>query len=143
MGLAPRPLARPVGLLALGTLRAELALKSPSLFAPRREDWRGTDMCSRLARLFWEALDRADHAVMVSRCWLVDLIYGPEPPTPADEKREAEHARLREAFPGVDIEGTVAIADEGQPVQVTPTTPITAFDEAPPRSAASAHRPAP
>jgi hypothetical protein len=29
MGLAPRALAKPVGLLALGTLRAELALTSP------------------------------------------------------------------------------------------------------------------
>jgi hypothetical protein len=62
MGLAPRPLARPVGLLALGTLRAELVLS----FCPLRADamiGAGPDMCSRLTRLFWVALDRLDYAV--------------------------------------------------------------------------------
>jgi hypothetical protein len=44
----------------------------------------------RLARLFWEALDRVDYAVTDVKCWAVDRIYGPEPPTPADKQREAE-----------------------------------------------------
>jgi hypothetical protein len=48
-------------------------------------------MCSRLARLFWNALDRVDYVVTFARCWAAELIYGPEPPTPADEKREADH----------------------------------------------------
>jgi hypothetical protein len=46
-------------------------------------------LTSRLARLFWEALDRADYAVALARCWAVDRIYGPEPLIPADLKREA------------------------------------------------------
>ena len=70
-------------------------------------------MCSRLTRLFWVALDRLDYAVIVAKCWLVDLIYGPEPPTHADEKREANHERLRDAFPGIDLDGTTVIAHEG------------------------------
>jgi hypothetical protein len=41
-------------------------------------------------RLVWEALDRATSAVTQARLWLLDLIHGPEPPTPADEKREVE-----------------------------------------------------
>ena len=43
-------------------------------------------MSSRLACLFRVALDRADYAVMVARCWIVDLINGPEPST-------TEHSR--------------------------------------------------
>ena len=30
------------------------------------------ELTSRLARLFWEALDRADYAVTLVRCWAVD-----------------------------------------------------------------------
>ena len=98
---------------------------------------------AKLAQLFWEALDRVAYALTFARLWLFDVIHGPEPPTPADEKREADRERLQKAFPGIDLEKTIAIADGGQQVQVTPTTPVTASDEAPPRSAASAHRPAP
>jgi hypothetical protein len=97
-------------------------------------------MCSRLARLFWKALDRGDHVVMFARCWAVDLLYGPAPPTPTDETREADHKRLRKAFPGIDLDKTKAIAGEGQQVQVTPTAPVTASDEAPPRGVGSSSR---
>ena len=100
-------------------------------------------MCSRFTQSFWETLDRVDYAVMVARCWLVHLIHGPEPLTLTYEKHEADHERLRRAFPGIDVDGSIAIADEGQPGQAMPTTAVTASDEAPPRSAASAHGPAP
>jgi hypothetical protein len=82
-------------------------------------------MYGRLARLSWVALDRADHAVMVARCWLVDLIYGPQPTTPADEKREADHERLQKAFPGIDVDRTAAVADEElhTPTDATVATP--------------------
>jgi hypothetical protein len=102
-------------------------------------------MCSRFAGLFWVAFDRADHAVMVLRCRVVDLIYGPEPATPADEKREADRERLREAFPGVDFDGTTVIADKEQDAQTQErlAAPIRASGAALPRSAASAHRRAP
>jgi hypothetical protein len=68
------------------------------------------ELTSRGARLFWEMLDRADYAVTYVKCWAVDLIYGPEPPTPADRQRKAEHERLREAFPIIGLAG--AIEDE-------------------------------
>jgi hypothetical protein len=61
---------------------------------------------SHLARLFWEELDRVDYAVTLARCWAVDLIYGPEPPTLADKQREDEHERLQKAFPVVDFDET-------------------------------------
>jgi len=32
-----------------------------------------------------------------------DLIQGPRPPTPAGVEREADRARLRKAFPGIDM----------------------------------------
>jgi hypothetical protein len=60
------------------------------------------------------------------RCWVVDLIYGPEPPTPADEKRDADRERLRRAFPNIDNDGSIAVADAGQQVQATPTTTVMA-----------------
>ena len=70
------------------------------------------ELTSRPARLFWEALDRVDYAVTLVKCWVVDCIYGPEPPTPADLEREAEHERLREAFPVIGLDGTIAVDDE-------------------------------
>jgi hypothetical protein len=51
-------------------------------------------MTGFLVRLFWQALDRPACLLTLARLSLIDLIYGPEPPTPADEKREAGRARL-------------------------------------------------
>jgi hypothetical protein len=89
------------------SLRGTLA-GTASGFRPPSPDVKigaGPDMCSRFARLFWVALDRVDHAVVVSGAGLVDLIYGPEPPTPADEKRDADRKQLPKAFTGTDFDG--------------------------------------
>jgi hypothetical protein len=67
------------------------------------------DLISCVTRLFWEALDRADYAVTYVKCWAVDRIYGPEPKTAADEQREVEHEKLREAFPMIDLAGTIPV----------------------------------
>jgi hypothetical protein len=45
---------------------------------------------AKLARLFWEALDRVAYALTFARLSLFDVIHGPEPPTLADEKRQAD-----------------------------------------------------
>jgi hypothetical protein len=100
-------------------------------------------MINHVTRLFWKALDRIDYALMYARLWLFDLIHGSEPPTLADEKRGADHERLRSAFPNIDIDGSIAIADAGQQVQATPTAPLTTSGAGPPPPATSAHRPAP
>ena len=76
-------------------------------------------MTSRLIRLFWEAADRVDYAVTLARCWAVDRVWGPEPPTPADKQREAEHERLREAFPMIGLDGMIAVDGE-LPTNVEP-----------------------
>jgi hypothetical protein len=98
------------------------------------------DLISCVTRLFWEALDRADYAVTYVKCWAVDLIYGPEPPTPADRQRKAEHERLREAFPMIGLAG--AIEDEEPRTHVEPGTIGAAqvFDPALPRSEVPADR---
>jgi hypothetical protein len=70
------------------------------------------ELMSRLARLFWKAADRIDYAVMLARCWVVDLVLGPEPPTPVDERREADHERLRKAFPIIDRDRTMAVDED-------------------------------
>jgi hypothetical protein len=72
------------------------------------------ELTSRLARLVWKALDRVDYALTLARCWVVDRIYGLEPPTPADIQREAEHERLREAFPTIGLDGTIAVDGKAQ-----------------------------
>lgn len=56
--------------------------------------------------MFSRAIDRIAYAITLTRLWLFDLIHGPEPMTAADERREAEHARLRKAFPKIDTDGT-------------------------------------
>jgi hypothetical protein len=99
------------------------------------------ELTSRLARLFWEALDRVDYAVTYVKCWAVDLIYGPEPPTSADKQREAEHARLKEAFPAIGLNGTVTA--DGELPATAETGAIGAArvsDPTPPRAGAAVDR---
>jgi hypothetical protein len=48
---------------------------------------------------WWRAFDRVCNFFVLIRLSIFDRIYGPEPPTPADEKREADHERLLMAFP--------------------------------------------
>jgi hypothetical protein len=50
-------------------------------------------------RLWWRAFDRVCDFFVVIRLLIFDRIFGPEPPTPADLKREANHERLVRAFP--------------------------------------------
>jgi hypothetical protein len=72
------------------------------------------ELTSRLARLFWEALDRIEYALTLARCWAVDRIYGPEPATAADKQREAEYEKLRETFPMIGLDRTIAVTGELQ-----------------------------
>jgi hypothetical protein len=50
-------------------------------------------MLSRLDFFFRRTLDRAASAVTLAWLSILDRICGPEPPTPADEKREADRTR--------------------------------------------------
>jgi len=97
---------------------------------------------SRLARLFREALDRVDYVVTVARLWLVDLIFGPEPPTPADKQRELDHDALRKAFPVIDLDGRIRADEEREArVEATPITSRSQSAATSPKSEASAYRP--
>jgi hypothetical protein len=46
-----------------------------------------------------EAGDRVCDCIAIIRLSILDRIFGPEPPTPADLEREADHERLVGAFP--------------------------------------------
>jgi hypothetical protein len=61
-------------------------------------------MANHIVRLFWRLFEAVDYAIMSARLRLVDMIYGPEPPTPADRQREIEKERLQRAFPAIDID---------------------------------------
>jgi hypothetical protein len=50
-------------------------------------------------RFWWRALDRVCCCFVLIRLSIHDRIFGPEPPTPADLKRDAHHERLVRAFP--------------------------------------------
>jgi hypothetical protein len=52
-----------------------------------------------IRRFWWRAFDRVCDCIVLIRLSIFGHIYGPEPPTPADEKREADHERLLMAFP--------------------------------------------
>ena len=49
-------------------------------------------------RLWWRAFDRVCGFFVVIRLLIQDCIHGPEPPTPADIQREADHERLVRTF---------------------------------------------
>jgi hypothetical protein len=50
-------------------------------------------------RFWWRAFDRICNCITLIRLSIHDRIFGPEPPTPADLKREADHERLVRDFP--------------------------------------------
>jgi hypothetical protein len=50
-------------------------------------------------RLWWRAFDRVCYWMLFIRLSTYDRIFGPELPTPADLKREADHERLVRVFP--------------------------------------------
>jgi hypothetical protein len=61
-----------------------------------------------MRRSWWRAFDRVCGFFVLIRLSIFDRIYGPEPLTPADLTREADHERLVRAFPaaGEAIEPT-------------------------------------
>ena len=58
-----------------------------------------------LPRLTSWIIDRIEYAVTSVRLAVVDRVCGPEPPTLADRRREADRERLPRAFPPLDISG--------------------------------------
>ena len=52
-----------------------------------------------IRRLSWRAFDRVCYWIVVIRLSIHDRIYGPEPPTPANLKRETDSERIVTAFP--------------------------------------------
>ena len=55
-----------------------------------------------LRRLFWCVVDDLDYTLVLARLRIVDALAGPEPETPADQRRERE--RIERAFPKLDGE---------------------------------------
>ena len=53
-------------------------------------------------RLWWRSFDRVCGFFVLIRLSIHDRIYGPEPPTPADIQREADHERLVRTFPAAN-----------------------------------------
>jgi hypothetical protein len=68
----------------------------------------GNPVLETLRRLCWGAFDRVCYWIVLIRLSIHDRIFGPEPPTAADLKREAGHEQLVRAFPaaGEAIEPT-------------------------------------
>jgi hypothetical protein len=52
-----------------------------------------------MRRLWWRAIDRVCGFFVLMLLLIHDRIYWPDPPTPADIQREADHERLVRAFP--------------------------------------------
>jgi hypothetical protein len=69
-----------------------------------------------IRRLWWRAIDRVCGFFVLLRLSIFDRIYGPEPPTPADLQRDADHERSVRAFPtmGETIEPRKCHAGQNQ-----------------------------
>jgi hypothetical protein len=82
-------------------------------------------------RFWWQAFDQVCNCIVLKLLSIHDRIFGPEPPTPADLKREADHERLVGAFPmaGEAIEPRKSHARHnlrrriGSPLGKTPVCP--------------------
>jgi hypothetical protein len=80
-------------------------------------------MLEAIRRQWWRALDHLCYWFVLIRLSTHDRIFGPEPPAPADKKREADHERLVSAVPAVgepieptkDMPGKIRDSDSGSP----------------------------
>jgi phosphatidylserine/phosphatidylglycerophosphate/cardiolipin synthase-like enzyme len=59
----------------------------------------GNPALETIRRLWWRSFDRVCGFFVLIRLSIHDRIFGPEPSTPADLQREAEHERLVRTFP--------------------------------------------
>ena len=81
-----RQSTRAVAVRALAVIGGEIFAASPAVV---------------VHRLWWRVFDRICCRIVLMRMSIFDRIYGPEPPTPADLKRETDHERLVRAFPAM------------------------------------------
>jgi hypothetical protein len=56
---------------------------------------------TRLGRLFWRTADQLDFFVTLTSLRILDVLAGPEPETPADQKRARDWEQIRRAFPEI------------------------------------------
>jgi hypothetical protein len=54
-----------------------------------------------LQRLFWRVVDHLDYALTLARLRVLDAVAGPEPETPADQKREKDREQIEREFPKI------------------------------------------
>jgi hypothetical protein len=54
-----------------------------------------------MRRFLWHLLDALDHWLTLARLRILDALAGPEPETPADQKRERDRERIEKAFPEI------------------------------------------
>jgi hypothetical protein len=71
-------------------------LKQPEIVGQVENPW-----LEAIRRLWWRAFDSVCYCMIFIRLSVHDRIFGPEPPRPADLKREANHERLVRVFPVV------------------------------------------
>ncbi len=73
-------------------------------------------------RRFWRALDLFWYRIVLIRLSIFDRILGPERPTAADLKRDADHERLVSAFPAA-----------GEPCALQPDVVLVKFGRVAPK----------
>jgi hypothetical protein len=54
--------------------------------------------------LCWRVIDYLDYALTLARFRILDALAGPEPETPADQRRKQDRERIERAFPSLDGE---------------------------------------
>ena len=56
---------------------------------------------TRLARVFWRAVDHLDYVLTLAKLRILDALMGPLAETPEDQQRERHRDRLERAFPKI------------------------------------------
>jgi hypothetical protein len=90
------------GLGAGGCLDLPRACSAEGLQPPEIVGQVENSVLEAIRRLWWRAFDRVCYWIVLMRLSIHNRIYGPEPPTRADQIREGDHERLVRAFPVVD-----------------------------------------
>jgi hypothetical protein len=83
----------------LGKMRQPVERFPERLWRPEIVGQVDNPVLETIRRFWWQALDRVCYCLVLIRLSVHDRIYGPEPPTAADLKREGAHERLIRAFP--------------------------------------------
>jgi hypothetical protein len=77
-------------------------MRSGARYSAQRKSEAGRIEGAEAGRLFWRVADQLDYLLTLVRLRILDALAGPEPETPADQRRKRDREKIERAFPKME-----------------------------------------